>query len=43
MQTVTENSSFDNATIGDGGFVGPDVTVGFRYHSDCGVARIGIH
>ena len=43
MQTVTENSSFDNATIGDGGFVGPDVTVGFRYHSDCGVARIGRH
>lgn len=31
----------DNATIGDGTIVEPGVVVGFRYHPDCGPARIG--
>lgn len=31
----------DNAEIGAGTIVEPDVTVGFRYHPDCGPARIG--
>jgi acetyltransferase-like isoleucine patch superfamily enzyme len=34
---------FDNATIGEGTFIEPDVCVGFRYHQDCGPARIGKH
>lgn len=32
---------FENATIGEGTLVEPNVTVGFRYHRDCGPARIG--
>lgn len=31
----------DNASIGEGTIVEPGVTVGFRYHPDCGPARIG--
>jgi len=31
----------DNATIGAGTIVEPDVEIGFRYHPDCGPARIG--
>ena len=31
----------DNAAIGDGTIVEPGVSVGFRYHPDCGPARIG--
>ena len=31
----------DNATIGEGTIVEPDVAVGFRYHKDCGPARVG--
>jgi len=34
---------FENATIGEGTFVEPDVCVGFRYHKDCGPACIGKH
>ena len=34
---------FDNATIGEGTFVEPGVRVGFRYHKDCGPARVGRH
>lgn len=32
---------FENATVGEGTYVEPDVTVGFRYHKDCGPAVIG--
>ena len=32
-----------NATIGEGAFIDPDVTVGYRYHPECGDARIGKH
>jgi acetyltransferase-like isoleucine patch superfamily enzyme len=34
---------FENATIGEGTFIEPDVLVGFRYHEDCGPARVGKH
>ena len=34
---------FDNATIGEGTFIEPDVCVGFRYHKDCGPAHVGKH
>lgn len=33
--------SFDNATVGEGTIVEPDVQVGFRYHPRCGPAHIG--
>jgi len=36
-------TKFDNAEVGAGSFIEPDVTVGFRYHEDCGPARIGKH
>ena len=32
---------YDNATIGEGTVVEPNVTVGFRYHPDCGPTTIG--
>ena len=35
--------SFDNATIGETTTVEPGATIGFRYHPDCGPARIGEH
>jgi acetyltransferase-like isoleucine patch superfamily enzyme len=34
---------FDNATLGEGSIVEPDVMVGFRYHADAGPAVIGQH
>jgi acetyltransferase-like isoleucine patch superfamily enzyme len=34
---------FENAEIGEGTLVEPDVMVGFRYHADCGPARVGKH
>jgi len=30
----------DNASIGEGTIVEANVTIGFRYHPDCGPARI---
>jgi acetyltransferase-like isoleucine patch superfamily enzyme len=42
-EAKTDYSSFDNAQIGEGTLVEPDVAVGFRYHADCGLARIGKH
>ena len=35
--------TFENATIGEGTLVEPDVCVGFRYHKDCGPASVGRH
>lgn len=32
---------FENASIGEGTLIEPNVTVGFRYHPDCGPATIG--
>jgi len=41
-QTVLqEETRLDNATLGEGTIIEPNVTVGFRYHPDCGPARIG--
>ena len=34
-------TQFDNAVIGDGTVIEPGVTVGFRYHPECGPATIG--
>jgi len=33
----------DNATIGETTIVEPGATIGFRYHPECGPARIGEH
>lgn len=40
---LESQTEFDNATIGAGTIVEPDVTVGFRYHNDCGGTIIGAH
>ena len=39
---TSDTSQFDNAIIGEGAFIDPDVTVGFKYRPECGNARIGI-
>ena len=38
-QPVTED--IDNAIIGEGTLIEPDAAVGYRYHKDCGPAKIG--
>ena len=43
VEATSETACFENATIGEGALIEPDVTVGFRYHSKCGPARIGKH
>ena len=43
VEATSETARFENATIGEGALIEPDVTVGFRYHSKCGPARIGKH
>jgi len=43
MPDYISPATFDNATVGDGTLIEPDVCVGFRYHTDCGPARIGAH
>lgn len=40
---LKEQTTFDNAVVGEGTFIEPDVTLGLRYHPDCGPARIGRH
>ena len=40
-EATSDTSRFDNAIIGDGALIEPDVTVGFRFHSQCGPASIG--
>ena len=35
--------NYDNATVGEGTIVEPQVTVGFRYHPQCGPTTIGKH
>ena len=41
IDATSDTSQFDNATIGEGALIEPDVQVGFRYHSECGPARVG--
>ena len=43
IEATSDTSRFENATIGEGAFIDPDVTVGYRYHPECGDARIGKH
>jgi acetyltransferase-like isoleucine patch superfamily enzyme len=41
MEATSVTRMFDNAIIGEGAVIEPDVTVGFRYDPKCGPARIG--
>src|SRR5688572_21798526 len=42
QQVIQAGSSpYPNADIGAGTIIEPDVAVGFRYHKDCGRARVG--
>ncbi len=38
---LKEDTQLDNAVVGRGTIIEPNVTVGFAYHRDCGPARIG--
>ena len=40
-QLTGRETWLENAVIGEGTYIEPDVTVGFRYHRDCGPARVG--
>lgn len=42
-QPLSEETEFDNAQVGAGSIIEPDVLIGFRYHPDCGPAVIGQH
>ena len=41
IEATIAPETFDNAIIGEGTRIEPDVRVGFRYHAACGIARIG--
>ena len=41
MSSHQPNEPFDNAIIGSNPQIAPDVIVGYRYHPECGPARIG--
>ena len=41
MPSHQPDESFDNAIIGSNPQIDPDVIVGYRYHPECGPARIG--
>ena len=41
MPSPQPDESFDNAIIGSNPQIDPDVIVGYRYHPECGPARIG--
>ena len=41
MSSSHPNDAFDNAIIGSNPQIDPDVIVGYRYHAECGPARIG--
>lgn len=41
VKAISDTTQFENATIGEGTLIEPDVAVGFRYHAECGPARIG--
>ena len=40
---LAEETLFDNAIVGAGTIIEPDVVVGYRYHTDCGRTQIGKH
>ena len=40
---LTDTARLDNAQVGEGTFIEPDVTIGFRYHDHCGPSRLGKH
>lgn len=40
---MMEGGTMDNAVIGEGTVIEPNVQIGFRYHPDCGPAWIGKH
>lgn len=42
-EATTDFPLFGNAVIGEGTLIEPDVMIGFRYHADCGMARVGNH
>lgn len=42
-QPAPERGPFDNASVGAETLIEPDVTIGYRYHKDCGPTRIGNH
>ena len=41
IEAAVDASQFENAKIGENTLIEPDVWVGFRYHKDCGPARVG--
>lgn len=41
QEASTEYPAFENADVGKNTLVEPDVSVGFRYHKECGRARVG--
>ena len=41
VEAKMEYTRFDNAAIGEGTLIEPDVSIGFRYHPDCGQTRVG--
>ena len=41
LEPLADPGRFENAQVGEGTFIEPDVCVGFRYHKDCGPARVG--
>jgi len=41
VDATTDVSQFDNAYIGEGAIIEPDVMVGFRYQDGCGRATLG--
>ena len=43
IEATSDTGCFENASIGEGALIEPDVRVGFRFHTRCGPARIGKH
>ena len=41
IEATSDTRCFNNAIIGEGALIEPDVMVGFRYHAQCGPTRIG--
>ena len=41
IEARPEASRFENAIIGEGAIIDPDVTLGYRYQAGCGPTRIG--
>ena len=41
IDATTDASAYPNATIGEGTLIEPDVTLGFRYHEECGPTVLG--